>query len=109
MNAFQTPGNRWSLPAGADIPWHRFVSVNTDGNAILATDATPVVGASQNETKAGEVQEIIDGLVMVEAAGAIAAGVAVKSDASGKVIAGTGVGISITGATVAGQLVTVKM
>jgi len=109
MNAFQIPVLRWSLPSGGDIVWRRFVSVNNLGQAIQATAATQVVGAAQNDTKAGQVQEILNGLVMVEAAGAITAGALVYSNATG-LAAGTGtvaVGIAITGATAAGQLVTV--
>jgi len=117
MNAFSIPNLRWSLPSGGATPWRRFVSVNAEGKAILANASTPVVGVSQNECTAGphadQVQEIIDGIVVVEAGGVIAAGALVMSNANGMAVAHTGnaavVGIAITGATAAGQLVTVKL
>lgn len=109
MFAFEIPGQRFSLPAGADVERFRFVSANANSNGIPATASTPVIGVSMNKAKAGEVLEIADGLVMVEAAAAIAAGVAVASNAEGKAIAGDGNAIAITSATAAGELITVKL
>ena len=117
MNAYEIPNLRFSLPAGGAVARCRFVSVNADGNGVQATAATPVIGASMNlitaeEIAAGErIVEVADGIVMVEAAGAIDSGVAVYSDADGKATAtGTVIaGTAITGATEAGQLVAVKI
>lgn len=109
MFAFEIPGQRFSLPAGADVKRFRFVSADANSNGIPATAATPVIGVSMNEAKAGEVLEIADGLVMVEAAAAINAGVAVASNAEGLAIAGDGAAIAITSATAAGELITVKI
>lgn len=123
MFAFEIPGMRFSLPAGAAVERCRFVSVNSEGNgitataAIAATDttaaiaATAVVGASMNKADTGEVLEVADGIVMVEAAGAVTAGVKVASDANGKVVAATDdfCGVALTAATAAGQLVAVKI
>lgn len=111
MNAFEIPGLRFSLPAGGEIMRHRFVSADSNSNGIQATASTKVIGVSMNQAKAGEVLEISDGLVVVEAAGAITAGTAVDSDADGKATtaSGAGVGIAITGATGAGSLLTVEI
>lgn len=109
MFAFEIPGQRYSLPAGADVKRFRFVSANANSNGITATASTPVIGVSMNEAAAGQVLEIADGLVMVEAAGAITAGVAVASNATGQAVAGEGPAIAITSATAAGDLITVKL
>lgn len=109
MFAFEIPGLRFSLPAGADVERCRFVSADANSNGILATATTPVIGVSMNKAAAGEVLEIADGIVMVEAAGAITAGAAVKSDATGKATAGTGAGVALTAASAAGELIAVKL
>lgn len=109
MFAFEIPGGRFSLPAGADIERHRFVSVNANSAGIAATAATPIVGVSMNQVKADQVLEIADGIVIVEAAGAINAGVAVASDANGCAVAGEGPAIALTSASAAGELITVKL
>lgn len=109
MFAFEIPGQRFSLPAGADVERFRFVSANATSNGITATASTPVIGVSMNKAATGEVLEIADGIVMVEAGGAVTAGVAVTSNASGQAIAGDGNAIALTGATAAGELITVKL
>ena len=112
MNAYEIPNLRFSLPAGGAVARHRFVSVNAEGVGVQATASTPVIGASMNISKEGQVVEVADGIVMVEAAGAITAGVKVYSDAEGKATAtGTDnvVGVAITAATGAGSLVAIKM
>ena len=85
MNAYEIPGLRYSLPAGGAVERHRFVT-------------------------AGQVLEIADGIVMVEAAKAVTAGKIAYADANGKVTdTGTVVaGIVITSA-VAGGLAAVKI
>lgn len=109
MFAFEIPGQRFSMPAGADIERCRFVSINSTSEGILATDTTAVVGVSMNKVKAGEVLEIADGIVMVEAGGAVTAGVAVKADGEGKAVAGNGSAIALTAATAAGDIIAVKL
>ena len=109
MFAFEIPGQRFSMPAGATVERYRFVSVNSSSEGITANATTPVVGVSMNKAETGEVLEIADGLVMVEAAEAITAGVAVKSDAAGKAVVGAGAGIALTGAAGAGSIITVKL
>ena len=81
MFAYEIPGMRFSLPAGAAVARRRFVSVDANSNGILATASTPVVGVSMNEAAAGQVLEVADGIVMVEAAGAVTAGAAVYAGA----------------------------
>lgn len=109
MFAFEIPGLRFSLPAGAAIERHRFVSANANSQGIVATAATPILGVSMNKVAADQVLEVADGIVMVEAGGAVTAGVAVASDAEGRAIAGDGVAIALTSATAAGELITVKI
>lgn len=112
MFAFEIPGQRFSLPAGADIARHRFVSVNANSAGIPATASTPVVGVSMNQVKADQVLEIADGIVIVEAGGAVTAGAAVYSNADGKAVAsGTGevIGVALTAASADGELITVKI
>lgn len=111
MYAFEIPGQRFSLPAGAAIERCRFVSVDANSAGIPATAATQVIGVSMNKVEADQVLEIADGLVVVEAGAAITAGAAVYADADGKAVA-TGndkCGVAITSATAAGELITVKI
>lgn len=117
MNAYEIPNLRFSLPAGGAVARCRFVSVDANGNGVQATNATSVIGASMNlvtaeeHTAGGHIVEVADGIVMVEAAGAITSGADVYSDADGKATnTGTkAAGVAITGATVAGELVAVKI
>lgn len=109
MFAFEIPGQRFSLPAGAAVERCRFVSADANSNGVTATDATPIIGVSMNKTAAGEVLEIADGIVMVEAGAAVAAGVAVVSNANGQAIAGDGNAVALTSAAAAGEIITVKM
>lgn len=116
MHAYEIPGLRFSLPAGGAVARCRFVSV-ADEKAIQATASTVIVGASLNMVTAeeiaagGRVVEISDGIVMVEAAGAIESGKTVYANAEGKAT-GTGsvvAGVAITAASAAGELIAVKM
>lgn len=116
MFAYEIPGLRFSLPAGGAVARCRFVSAAND-KAIQATASTQIIGASMNEvtsaenTAGGHIVEIADGIVMVEAAGAIDSGAAVYADANGKAASsGTIVaGVAITAATAAGMLIAVKI
>ena len=116
MHAYEIPNLRFSMPAGGAVLRNRFVSVASD-KAITATASTEVIGVSMNEVTEAEVAanerivEIADGIVMVEASGAITSGAKVYSNATGQA-ASTGtivVGVAITSATGAGQLVAVKL
>jgi len=112
MNAYEIPNLRFSLPAGEDIARRRFVSVNSSSEGVIATTAGSAIGVSMDDAADGEVLDIADGIVVVEAGGAIAAGADVEVGANGKAVAkttGIGVGVAITGATGAGQLVAVKL
>ena len=109
MFAFEIPGQRFSLPAGAAVERCRFVSVNENSAGITATATTPIVGVSMNKVKADQVLEVADGIVIVEASAAIAAGVAVASAADGRAVAGEGPAIALTSASAAGELITVKL
>lgn len=116
MYAFEIPGARFSLPAGGAVALHRFVTVDAAG-AKQGTASTSIIGASMNEVTAEEfgqnerIVEIADGIVIVEAGAAVAAGDKISCDAQGRAIKATGesCGVAITAATAAGQLITVKM
>lgn len=117
MHAYEIPNLRFSLPAGGAVARCRFVSVDANGNGVQATASTPVVGASMNLVTAeehvagGHIVEVADGIVMVEAAGAITAGTKVYSNADGKATS-TGdnvAGIAITAGASAGSLVAVRI
>lgn len=109
MFAFEIPGQRFSMPAGADVERCRFVSINENSAGITATAATKIVGVSMNKADEGQVLEIADGIVIVEASAAITAGVAVTSAADGRAVAGDGPAIALTSASATGELVTVKL
>lgn len=110
MNAYEIPGLRYSLPAGGAVERHRFVTVDENSNGIQAVADSNIIGVSMNKTSAGQVLEIADGIVMVEAAKTVTAGEFAHADADGKVTdTGTKVaGIIITSA-VAGGLAAVKI
>ena len=111
-NAYEIPNLRFSLLAGADIPRRRFVGVNASGEGVIAAAAGPAIGVSMNEAAAGEVLEVADGIVMVEAGADVVAGVAVQSDDNGRAITladGTKVGVALSSAAAAGVLVAVKI
>jgi hypothetical protein len=111
-NAYEIPNLRFSLPAGADIPRRRFISVNSSGAGVIATAAGSAIGVSMNEAAAGEVLEIADGIVMVEAGVAITPGAGIEVGTDGKAVtntSGIGIGIALTGAAGAGNIVAVKM
>lgn len=97
MHAYEIPSLRFSLPAGGAVARHRFVSVDSNSGGIQANATSKIIGASMNQTIAGQVLEIADGIVTVDAAKAITAGTAVYSDADGKatdtgtVVAGTAI------------------
>ena len=111
-NAYEIPNLRFSLPAGEDIARRRFISVNSSSEGVIATAAGSAIGVSMNQAADGEVLEIADGIVMVEAGGEIAAGADVEVGANGKAVTkttGIGVGVAITGVAGAGQFVAIKL
>lgn len=112
LSAYEIPNLCFSLPAGEDIARWRFVSVNSSSEGVIATAAGSAIGVSMNQAADGEVLEIADGIVMVEAGGEIAAGADVEVGANGKAVAkttGIGVGVALTGAASAGNVVAVKL
>lgn len=98
MNAYEIPGLRYSLPAGGAVERHRFVTVDENSSGIQAVANSNIIGASMNKTSAGQVLEIADGIVMVEAAKAVTAGKLAYADVNGKV--------TDTGTVVAGIVIT---
>ena len=116
LTAYEIPGSQFSLPATTAIGRYRFVSIDATGQAIQATASTDVIGVSRNEIDPvkypdAQVVDIADGIMMVEAAGAIACGAKVASDANGKAIVAVGdshVGIAFSDAAAAGTIIAVK-
>lgn len=110
MNAYEIPNLRFSMPAGGTVARARFVAADASGNGIQAIATSNIIGASMNSVSTGQVLEIADGIVMVEAAGNVASGALVYADANGKATAsGTIVaGVAIT-AGAAGGLMSVKI
>lgn len=108
-SAYEIPNLRFSLPAGADVARHRFVKVNSDGAGEQAAAADKIIGVSMNQAAAGEVLEVADGIVIVEAGGAITIGDAVKANADGKAVTGEDGFVALTGATAAGEFVSIKL
>jgi len=112
MNAYEIPNLRFSLPAGEDIARRRFVNVNSSSEGVLATAGGSAIGVSMNQAADGEVLEIADGIVMVEAGAQIVAGADVEVGTDGKAITkttGVGVGVAITGAGASGQFIACKL
>jgi len=110
MNAYEIPSLRFSMPAGGAVARYRFVAVDANGNGIQAIATSNIIGASMNQAKSGEVLEIADGIVMVEAAKAVTAGTLAYADADGKVTdAGTVVAGSVITSADAGGLAAVKI
>lgn len=112
MTAYEIPNLRFSAEAGAIVARRRFVVINGSGKGVQAGAGVAVVGASMNDPKSGEVLEIADGIVIVEAGAAVAAGAEVESDADGKAITlatGKKAGFAMTGAGAAGELMAVKI
>lgn len=85
MNAYEIPGLRFSLPAGGAVKRHRFVTVDANSNGIQAGEESLIIGVSMNEASAGQVLEIADGIVMVEAEKAVTAGTVAGVTADGRV------------------------
>ena len=111
-NAYEIPNLRFSLPAGTNIPRRRFVSVNSSGKGVIATAGGLTIGVSMNEAAAGEVLEVADGIVVVEAGGAITPGAGIEVGTDGKAVTNTTgvvVGTALTGAANANLFVTVKL
>lgn len=112
MNAFEIPGHsRFSLDAVSAVATHRFLKVNANGKAEYATAASdPIVGVSYTETVGADqpVSIVGDGLVMVEASAAIAAGAFVGPTTDGKAVTG-GPFVAITAAEADGDLITVDL
>lgn len=117
MPAYEIPNLRFSGEAGGAILRRRFVTVNANEEVIQVTANTQeIVGvSSQPNEKAGEVAEIYDGIVLVEAGAAIEAGQAVMATADAKAVPyveGVGVlkaGVAVTNAGADGELVSVKL
>ena len=108
MHAYEIPNLRFSVPAGANIPRRRFITINASGEGILASEGGYVIGVSMNDADAGEVLEVSDGIVIVETGEAVSAGAKVSVGADGKAVTATAatpvVGIAITGAGAGGTI-----
>lgn len=109
IGAYEIPGLRFSLPAGGDVSRFRFVAVDSDGAGIAADSDAVIVGASMNQAAEGEVLEVADGIVIVEAGGAIDAGATVVAGTDGVAESGDSTFVALTAAAAAGEFVSVKL
>lgn len=112
MAAYEIPNMRFSAEAGAAVARRRFVKINANEQGVHAGASDAVVGASMVDAAKGEVLEIANGIVIVEAAAAIVAGTEVQADAdgNGKAITkdtGVAAGVAMTNASGVGALVSV--
>ena len=86
------------------------MKINAYEKGVKAGAGEAVVGASMVDAANGEVLEIANGIVIVEAAAAIEAGAEVQSDTNGKAVTkttGIAAGIAMTKASGSGALVSV--
>lgn len=113
MSAYEIPNLRFSGLAAAPVGRRRFVSVDANGSYVhTATGAANVIAVTRNEAKANEVLELADGIVIVEAAEAIAPNDEVQVGADGKAAkksTGAAVAIALTKATAAGCFISIKL
>lgn len=112
MSAFEIPGHsRFSLDAAAALERNRFVKVDSNGKAAYATTGKdPIVGVTYTEAKADTPVSITgDGIVMVCAASAIAAGDFVGPSTDGKAAKDAGSYIALTAATAANEEISVDL
>jgi len=113
MTVFEIPNLRFSGVAAATVRRYRFVKVDANGLIVQAGLGEASIGATRNEAAIDQAVEINDGIAIVEASAAIAAGAQVQAAADGKAVTATtgGVvlGIVLVGAAAAGQFCTVKM
>lgn len=111
MAAYEIPNMRFSAEAGAAVERRRFVKINANEQGVRAGAGDAVVGASMVDAAEGEVLEIANGIIMVEAGAAITAGSEVQSNTDGKAIpaavGGVVAGIAMTNASGNGALVSV--
>jgi hypothetical protein len=115
MAAYEIPNMRFSAEAGEQVERRRFVKINEDEKGVTAGAGESVIGVSMVDAAKGEVLEIANGIVMVEAAELINAGSEVQSDENGKAIsaptegAGSVAGVAMTKASGDGVLVTIMI
>jgi hypothetical protein len=111
MAAYEIPGLQFSAEAGGAIAIRRFVKFDANENVVQAGAGEAALGVSMNDADTGEVVDISDGIVIVEAGGPINPNDAVECDANGRAIVrstGITIGVALTGAAAAGELVTIK-
>lgn len=117
MAAYEIPNLRFSGESAGVITRRRFVTVDANEKVIQVTADTqyPIGVSSQPTTAAGQVAEIYDGIVIIEAGAAVTPGTATMSDAQGRAIpyvSGAGVvqaGVAVTNAGGAGELLSIKL
>jgi len=86
--AVEFPGKVVTSPAGADLSTSqfRFVTINGNGQAVIASTGAPVFGVLQNKPKLGQAASImVDGISkMVAPASTLSAGDLVAVGANGQ-------------------------
>jgi hypothetical protein len=112
MSAYEIPSLRFSLEASGIIARRRFVKTDANSKGLQAAAGEAAIGVSTNDTAVGEVLEMADGIVIVEAGGVVAANATIQSDASGRAVTrttGLALGVALTPASAAGEFISVKM
>ncbi len=121
MSATVTTGLKRSFTAGASVSQYRAVTIESDGDAIHATDSSGllIVGISDRAAASGESVTVAlsnaGGTAFVEAAEAVTIGTKVYATAAGKVaLVGTTthdvlVGTALTAAGADGDIIEVLL
>lgn len=109
--AYEIPNLRFSAEASTTVLRRRFVKFNSSEKVLQAGVGESAIGVSTNSASIGEVLEIADGIVIVEAGGIVAANDVVQSDSVGraaKLTTGIPLGTALSAASGAGILIAVK-
>lgn len=116
MPAWEVPGQRISLVAGADLTEriYRFVRLNASGQVVLSGATDVPVGVLYNRPANGQAATVVlNGVVLLYSGGSVSAGARVAPDANGRAVTAgatsVGYGIALTPATGADQLISVLL
>lgn len=114
--AFEIPGPPFSLKAAADLSTSQFlfVSLDSNGEAVVAGAGARTMGVLQNKPTLGQGASIVDrGITKVVAGAAVAIDARVSSDAAGKAITSATTnsveGRALTAAAAADEIISVKL
>lgn len=92
MTAYEIPGQRIAFKAGADLTdkVYKALTMDTNGNVVVAGADAVIVGALQREAKSGEPSTVmINGITFGYLGGTVAYGAKVSTDADGNYVTAT--------------------